>query len=63
MADETGDGKKKKDVIGLFIPAGLVLGMGIGLVFGLTFLIAGALIGLGAGFLVMAIFRLNRPKE
>ncbi|MFH1002614.1 MAG: hypothetical protein V1780_00525 [Chloroflexota bacterium] len=61
MADETEDSKKKKEVIGFFIPAGLFLGMGIGWVFGS--LVAGTLIGLGAGFLAMAIFRLNRPRD
>ena len=37
----------------LFIPGGLILGMGIG--FAIDALVAGLFIGLGAGFVAMAI--------
>lgn len=40
---------------GLFIPAGLLVGMGIGF---LTNFIAGLFIGLGAGFVVAAVVKL-----
>lgn len=46
---------KKNDPSGLLIPAGLLIGIGIGF---LTYQIpAWTLIGLGAGFLAMFIFR------
>ena len=57
MTDETKEPKKRKGVSGLFIPAGLFLGMGIGWTLG--YLVPGLFIGLGAGFLAMAIVRLK----
>jgi hypothetical protein len=45
------DGMKK--AAGLFIPAGLFIGMGIGWIF--DSLVQGLFIGLGAGFLALAI--------
>jgi hypothetical protein len=45
------DGIKK--AAGIFIPAGLFIGMGIGWIF--DYLVQGLLIGLGAGFLALAI--------
>ena len=47
--------KSKNDRSGLFIPAGLFLGMGIG--FFTDHLVAGLFVGLGAGFLGMALMR------
>lgn len=44
---------KKNDKNGLFIPAGLLLGIGLGFLFNQV--VAGTLIGLGVGFLTMAI--------
>lgn len=44
---------KKSDRGGLFIPAGLFLGMGIGFATGQ--LVAGICIGMGLGFLAMAL--------
>ena len=44
---------KKRNAGGLFIPAGLFIGMGIG--WALGYLVQGLFIGLGAGFLVFAI--------
>ena len=48
--------KKKQDISGLFIPAGLFIGMGIGFLNGQ--LVASMFIGLGAGFLGMIIGKL-----
>lgn len=58
MTDETEEAKKKKDIAGLFIPAGLFLGMGIGWLFG--HLVPGLFIGLGVGFAAMAIARMRQ---
>ncbi len=44
---------KKEDNAGLFIPAGVLLGLGFGLLFNQP--APGVLIGLGLGFLGMAI--------
>ena len=57
MTDETEKTKKKWAASGLFIPAGLFVGMGIG--WALGYLVQGLLVGLGAGFLVMALARLK----
>lgn len=46
--------KNKKKIGGLFIPAGLMIGMGIG--FLVNQLVAGMFIGLGLGFLGMILF-------
>jgi hypothetical protein len=51
MPKKANDGMKK--AAGLFIPAGLFIGMGIGWIFG--YLVQGMFIGLGAGFLGLAI--------
>jgi len=45
--------KDKKSMAGIFIPAGLFVGMGIG--FLVDQLIAGLFIGLGAGFTAYAV--------
>ena len=44
---------KRKGNAGLFIPAGLFIGMGVGWIFG--YLVQGLFIGLGVGFLALAI--------
>ena len=53
--DKVAEEKKNKKYVagGLMIPAGLLVGMGIG--GALDYLVAGALIGLGAGFLLFGI--------
>ena len=61
MSNETDESKKRWAVSGLFIPAGLFIGMGIG--WALGYLVQGLLIGLGAGFLAMAITRLKYVKD
>jgi hypothetical protein len=48
--------KKGWETSGLFIPAGLFIGLGIG--WALGYLVQGLLIGMGGGFLAMAIARL-----
>ncbi len=45
--------KEEDDRSGLFVPAGILMGMGFGFAFGN--LVAGLFIGLGAGFLAMAL--------
>jgi len=54
MANEDKE-PKKKGLSGLFIPAGIFIGMGIG--FAVDALVAGLFIGLGVGFLAMALMR------
>jgi hypothetical protein len=57
VTDETEETKNKWAASGLFIPAGLFIGMGIG--WALGYLVQGLIIGLGAGFLAMALVRLK----
>ena len=52
--------KHRRDIGGLFIPAGLFLGMGLGFVF--NQLVAGIFLGLGLGFLLFAIVSLIKKK-
>ncbi len=56
MSDGTEKEKNDWTIPGLFIPAGLFIGMGIG--WALGYLVQGLLVGLGAGFAGMAISRL-----
>jgi hypothetical protein len=60
LSNETEESKRLWSVSGLFIPAGLFIGMGIG--WALGYLVQGLFIGLGAGFLAMAIVRLKCGK-
>ncbi len=48
--------KRGKDQSGLWIPAGLLVGIGVGMYYDMT--AVGTLIGLGAGFVLMAIHRM-----
>lgn len=59
MADETKETTrwKRKSAGGLFILAGLLIGMGIGWMMG--YLVQGMFIGLGAGFLAFGIIMLT----
>jgi len=52
--------KKKKDAEDLAVPAGIFIGLGIGLITGQV--VGGVLIGLGAGFFFMMIVKLIRKK-
>lgn len=61
MSNDTEESKKRWATSGLFIPAGLFIGMGIGGVLG--YLVQGLFIGLGAGFLAMAIAGLRFGKR
>jgi hypothetical protein len=56
MSEENDKSKKGWEISGVFVPAGLFIGMGVG--WGLGHMVQGLLIGLGAGFLVMGIARL-----
>jgi hypothetical protein len=47
--------KEKQDRFGLFVPAGLFIGLGIG--WAVEHMLPGLFIGLGCGFLVFAIHR------
>jgi len=60
LSNEPEESKKNWTISGLFIPAGLFIGMGIG--WALGYLVQGLFIGLGAGFLGMAIVRLTSGK-
>lgn len=58
MAKQKKKKEEKEDHSGLFIPAGIFVGMGFGFLF--NQLVAGLFIGMGFGFLLMALFRLFR---
>ncbi|MBU0758508.1 MAG: hypothetical protein KKF44_10660 [Nanoarchaeota archaeon] len=53
MAETKKDSKKKDDTSGLFIPAGIFIGMGVGFIIGQ--LVGGLFLGMGLGFLAMAV--------
>ncbi|MBW6442373.1 hypothetical protein K0A97_01160 [Patescibacteria group bacterium] len=53
--------QKEEDNSGLFIPAGLFVGMGLG--FALENLVAWLFMGLGAGFLAMAVYKARDIKK
>jgi hypothetical protein len=52
--------KKEDDVGGIFVPAGLLIGLGVGFLYGN--IPAGLFIGLGVGFALMAITKLMKKK-
>ena len=52
---------KEDDRSGLFIPAGLFIGMGVG--FLIDQLVGGIFLGLGLGFLGMALVKINKKKK
>ena len=60
MNNENEQLKKGWEASGVLVPAGLLIGMGIGFLFG--HLVAGLFIGLGAGLLVMALVHLVLGK-
>ena len=57
MSTEPQQSKKRTGVTGLAIPAGLFIGIGVGMLIGNT--PAGVLLGLGAGFIGMIILRVT----
>lgn len=50
--------KDKKNPSGLFIPAGIFIGMGFGFLFG--DLVAGLFIGMGGGFIGTAVMQYKK---
>jgi hypothetical protein len=50
--------KNREDSSGIFVPAGLILGLGFGFLFEET--VAGLFIGLGAGLLALALLKNNK---
>ena len=56
MSSQSEQPKKRKGVTGLAIPAGFLIGLGVG--FLVDNVVAGVLLGLGGGFLVMMILRI-----
>jgi len=57
MSTQSEQPKKQKGVTGLAIPAGLLIGIGVG--FLIDNVPAGTLLGLGGGFLLMIILRIK----
>jgi len=56
MSAQPREPRKPKGITGLAIPAGLLIGLGVGLL--LDHVAAGCLIGLGGGFLLMIVLRI-----
>ena len=54
--------KDKKNPAALFIPAGALIGLGIGFIYGGTGIAAGVLIGLGVGSAIMAVLALLKKR-
>lgn len=55
------DKKRDEDHSGLFVPAGIFIGMGFGFLY--NQLVAGLFLGLGVGFVLMALSRLFFNKR
>lgn len=53
--------KKKEDIDGIFVAAGLMIGLGLGFLIGN--LVAWTIIGLGAGLLTMALMKKISQKK
>ena len=53
MSEQSDDQKKQWNITGVAVPAGLLIGLGVG--FLIDNIPAGLLIGLGSGFLAMMI--------
>jgi hypothetical protein len=60
MTGENGQHKKGWEASGVFVPAGILIGMGVG--FLVEHLVTGLFIGLGAGLLLMAVARIAFDK-
>lgn len=52
---------KKGSIGGAFVPAGLLIGMGVG--FLTDAFLAGLFIGLGAGILLMAVYEIKNKSD
>ena len=57
MSTQPEQPKRQKGITGLGIPAGLFIGLGVGLI--IDNITAGALLGIGGGFLIMIFLRLK----
>ena len=55
MSNGPEERKRRREISGVFVPAGLLIGMGVGWLFG--HLVPGLFIGLGAGLLLTAIMQ------
>ena len=53
--------KKKEDLAGVWIPAGIFIGMGFGFIF--DSLPAGIFLGLGGGFVLMILTKLLKKSK
>ncbi|MFC2024393.1 hypothetical protein ACFLTJ_02285 [Chloroflexota bacterium] len=60
MTEEIKEQKKQRQAFGMFIPAGLFIGRGVGWLLGA--LVPGLFIGLGAGFLGGTIHHYRKRK-
>jgi hypothetical protein len=56
LNNETENRSRRRELGGVFVPAGLLIGMGVGWLFG--HLVPGLFIGLGTGLLLMAVIQL-----
>jgi len=61
LRNETDETKNAWEISGLFIPAGLLIGLGIGWAMG--HIVPGLFVGLGGGFVGMAIARIILSKK
>lgn len=61
MSDENDKSKKGWEISGVFVPAGLLIGMGVG--WALGYMVQGLLIGLGVGFLLMAVAQMIYTRK
>lgn len=60
MARRRAENKKRSSPGALFIPAGILLGFGVG--FAVNNVPAGMFVGLGAGFVLFAVYEIFRKK-
>lgn len=61
MSEEKDKYKKGWDISGVFVPAGLFIGMGVG--WALGHMVPGLLAGLGVGFLLMAVAQMIYTRK
>lgn len=55
--------KKKKEIGGLFIPTGIFFGLGLAFAMMKVWVVAGVLLGLGAGFLGMLLYMIKKEGK
>jgi hypothetical protein len=61
MSEDNDKSKKGWEISGVFVPAGLFIGMGVG--WGLGHMVPGLLAGLGVGFLLMAVAQMIYTRK